>query len=350
LGEVNMGDPQTLIDFARWGLAQAPADYTYLALADHATARDGIAWDFTTGRNERLTPGEIRAAMVGITDGGTHPIDVLHFDGCLMGLLEPAYQVRGLARYLVASENLGWSAFAYDQYRALIHPQTDPRTLAIGIADTYAQFVGASTYPYTISAFDLGQVDAAARATDQLAGELLRYALASPTNRIQLNQLRTQVQKLDSGGNFFLNPEDEYVDLDHWAELVATTIADSAIQTSAAALRSSLTQLVLQNHFHSGPLDTIVGIPDAGYDLQNARGVGIYYPPRPSVRTYQVYVQGELTFVGDQRWDEYLAAGLAPLPFDDTVPEPHPIQPIILPVIPAQGTLPYHVFLPMLQH
>jgi len=69
-----MGDPQTLIDFARWGLAQAPADYTYLALADHATARDGIAWDFTTGRNERLTPGEIRAAMVGITDGG-HPPD-----------------------------------------------------------------------------------------------------------------------------------------------------------------------------------------------------------------------------------------------------------------------------------
>jgi len=88
-------------------------------------------------------------------------------------------------------------------------------------------------------------------------------------------------------------------------------------------------------------------VPGAGYDLRNARGVGIYYPPRPSVRTYQVYVQGELNFVNDQRWDEYLAAGLAPLPFDDTLPEPHPIQPIILPVIPPQGTLPYHVFLPI---
>jgi len=347
LGEVNMGDPQTLIDFARWGLAQAPADYTYLTLADHATALDGIAWDFTTDRNERLTPGEIRTAMVGITDSGTRPIDVLHFDGCLMGLLEPAYQMRGLARYLVASKNLGWSAFAYEQYRALVNQQTDPRTLAIGITDSYAQVVGAGGYPYTISAFDLGQVDAAARATDQLAGELLRYALASTTNRTQLNTLRTQVQKLDSGGNFFLSDEDEYVDLDHWAELVATGISDSAIQTSATALRSSLTRLVLRNYATSGVLDTVVGVPGAGYDLRNARGVGIYYPPRPSVRTYQVYVQGELNFVNDQRWDEYLAAGLAPLPFDDTLPEPHPIQPIILPVIPPQGTLPYHVFLPI---
>jgi hypothetical protein len=44
LGEVNMGDPQTLIDFVRWGKQQAPSDHYYLAIADHANALDGIAW------------------------------------------------------------------------------------------------------------------------------------------------------------------------------------------------------------------------------------------------------------------------------------------------------------------
>lgn len=345
-GEVNMGDPQTLVDFVRWGLAQAPADHTYLALADHATALDGIAWDLTSARTERLTPGEIRSALVAITEGGARPIDVLHFDGCLMGLLEPAYQVRGLARYLVASQNLGWSAFAYEQYRSLVKPETTPRTLAEGVATRYAQVVGGDGYPFTVAALDLSQVDMAARATDALAEELLRFALASSTNRTQLVQLRSQVQKLDSGADFFLQNEDEYLDLDHWAEIVGSGVSDSAVSAQATELRSSLRQLVVRTFAASGSLEAVVGVAGAGYDLRNARGVGIYYPPRPSVRTYQTYVQGELNLVTDTRWDEYLAAGLTALPFDPNEREPEPAEPLPWPVTPPPG---FRVALPLIR-
>jgi tripartite motif-containing protein 71 len=342
LGEVNMGDPQTLIDFARWGLAQAPADHTYLALADHATALDGIAWDLTSGRNERLTPGEIRSALVAITEGGGYPLDVLHFDGCLMGLIEPAYQVRGLARYLVASENLGWSAFAYEQYRALVTPQLTPQGLAEGIAARYAEVVGGQDIPYTIAALDLAQVDTTARATDALAEELLRYALASGDNRAQLAQLRSQVQKLDSGADFLLQNEDEYLDLDHLAEVLAAGLGDDAVRSRALEVRAAIGRMVLRNYAASGPLAAIVGVPGAGYELSRARGLGIYYPPRPSVRTYRTYVQGELNFVTDTEWDEYLAAGLAALPFDPSEPEPRPVEPLPF----GFGNGPYRVALP----
>jgi hypothetical protein len=328
-GEVNMGDPQTLSDFVAWGMQQAPASHYYLALADHANALDGIAWDFTSGKNERLTNGEIRQALVTITENGAHPIDVLHFDGCLMGLVENAYQIRGLARYLVASENLGWSAFAYDSYRAQIGAQTDPAALATAVADQYAAKLAAEAYPYTISVLNLAQVDAVERTTDALARELLRYALISPANRAALSSLRGQVQKFDSGGNFAITNDDEYVDLAGWAEAVQANIGDSGVQGAAAALRNALPGLVVREHHASGSLEQATGAPDQ-YTLDGAHGLGIYYPPRASVKTYQTYVQGELNFATDTHWKDYLAAGLTALPFDPSDPEVNPVAPLPL--------------------
>jgi hypothetical protein len=323
LGEVNMGDPQTLIDFVRWGKQQAPAAHYYLAIADHANALDGIAWDFTTARSERLTNSEIRQALVTITENGAQPIDIVHFDGCLMGLIENAYQVRNLARYLVASENLGWSAFAYEVYRTAVRDTTSPAALASVIADRYAARVGEAQYPYTIAALDLGQLNRVVLKTDALAGELVRYALASAANRATLLNLRAQVQKFDSSANLAITNEDEYVDLDDWARLVQSGVSDGGVKTAATALRSILPAFIIREHHASG---SVYGVE---VNLNRAQGVGIYYPPRASVTTYQTY-RNELTFAVDTRWDEYLAAGLAALPFDPSEPPPNPVPPLPL--------------------
>lgn len=325
LGEVNMGDPQTLVDFVRWGQQQAPADHYYLAIADHANALDGIAWDFTTARTEHLTNGELRQALGAITDQGARSIDVLHLDGCLMGLVENAYQVRGLVRYLVASENLGWSAFAYDQYLTTVRTNTSPATLASSVADEYAQRVGGQGYPFTIAALNLANIDAVAQATDALAGELLRFALASSANRDLLINLRSQAQKFDSGGNYTVTEDDEYVDLQHWVSLVQAGIGDASVKQAATALQQTLPGAVLREHHASGniALDTNVSV-----NLEQAHGIAIYYPARASTKTYQTYVRGDLNFPIDTRWDEFLAAGLAALPFDPTDPGQNPVPPL----------------------
>jgi len=62
--------------------------------------------------------------------------------------------------------------------------------------------------------------------------------------------------------------------------------------------------------------------------LDQARGIAIYYPSQASARTYQTYIQGDLIFPDDTLWDEFLAAGLAALPFDPSAPEPHPVAPL----------------------
>ena len=336
LGEVNMGDPQTLAAFAQWGMQQFPADHYYLSLADHANALDGIAWDYTSGLNEHLTNTELRQALVAITESGAHPLDVLHLDGCLMGLLEIAYQVRGQARYLVASEHLAWSAFAYDSYRAAVGPNTSAVTLATAVADQYAQQVSGLRLPYTVSVLDLGQVDQVERATDALAQELLRYALAQSANRTTLAGLREQVQTFDANGDLQLTTTDDYVDLADWVRLVEGGVNDAGVRQAAGRVRQALRPFVVRERHASGAHRGNV------IELERAGGVGIYYPWQPSARVYQDYVRGGLTFPTDTWWDEYLAAGLSVRTLDVTVPHAMPVAP--LPLKPF-----HHVLLPVVR-
>lgn len=331
IGEVNTGDPQTLADFIAWGRQVAPADAYYLAIADHGNALDGVAWDYTSdpsGR-ERLTNAELRQALIMATDGGAHPIDVLHFDACLMGLIETAYEMRGLARYLVVSENLAWSSFGYEDYRALVGPATSARNLALGVAGSYAATLTAAGLPYTISTLDMSQLNAVTLAVDDLAKAQLAFSLGGAANRAALSALRGQVQKLDSSNDGALTAGDEYVDLDHWAELLAGSGAVSAeVRAKAAALRSTLSGFVLGPQHQSGQAAVPPSTVLQPISLDNARGLAIYYPQSPGVSSYQVY-QRELEFAADTSWDEWLQSQLTALGSIAPAREPNPAPPLI---------------------
>lgn len=322
LGEKNMGDPQTLIDFVSTARQHAPSDHVYLAIADHANGIDGIAWDYTSTPIDHLTNSELRSALQTITQNGDYPIDVLHFDGCSMGLIENAYQMRGLAHYLVSSENLGWSAFAYDTYLQEVTNTTDATQLATTIADQYAHRV--ASYPYTIAALDLTKVNAVATAVQSLASELLRYSLASTDQRSHVEHVRQQAQTFDSDGNVIINDADTYIDLDHWASLVQAQIGDDAVQHAASTLLTIIPSFVIAEHHNSGSYS------GHAVNLDNAHGVAIYYPTTPSATTYQTYARGDLTFPSDTGWSAFLAGGLDALSFNPMVPTETPIAPLPL--------------------
>ena len=325
VGEVNMGDPQTLIDFVRWGMQQAPASHYYLALADHANALSGIAMDVTAVPPDRLTNTEVRQALGTITDSGNHPIDVLHFDGCLMGLLENAYQMRGLAHYLIASENQAWSAFAYDAYRDAVGPATDPRTFATSVVDRYAQRVEdeRDPLPYTLAALDLRQVNPVVAKLNSFADALVVYALSSPEHRTLLSSLRSQAQKFDSNDDHAITDDDEYVDLSHWTSLVAREVQDPAVRQAAQVLIGSLSSLVVYQRQRSAILDQRL------ISLDHAQGVAIYYPRRASATTYQTY-RADLTFAGETHWDEFLAKELVSLGLNPSPLPPGLVAPLPL--------------------
>ena len=102
MGEVNIGNPQTLIDFISYAKEQYPANRYHLAFWSHSNAWFEICTDATNNKN-KLIPDELNQAL--LETGG---VNLLSFIGCcLMGSLEVAYEVRDNCEVYVASESMG---------------------------------------------------------------------------------------------------------------------------------------------------------------------------------------------------------------------------------------------------
>ncbi len=319
--EADMGDPQTLIDFVAWGKKQAPADHYYLAITDHGNGLDGTAWDYTstTGGTHYLSNAKLLNAMRAITLNGQSPIDVLHLDSCLMGLVETAYQLRGMAHYLITSENEAWSVFGYDVYNRSLKKDSTPLGLVTAIVDYYSQTVRSAGYPFTLAAIDMDKLEDVVARVNILATDLTQYARASTANQNQLSDIRAQSQPFDSNNDSVINTLDSYIDLSDWASKVQV-IQDTAIKSDASALINAITAcIVAEGHDSSRQ--------PGGMNLKGAHGLAIYYPPQPSGQLYQMYIQGELLFPLNTRWADFLAVNPILQPYDQTVPPANPVPP-----------------------
>ena len=118
MGEIDMGDPQTVIDFVNWCKTNYPADHYMLDIWNHGAGlsydksftEKGISFDDTDGNN--LTTQDIGDIL-----NTTGFIDVVGFDACLMQLPEINYECRGYVDYMVASEETepgdGWEIYTF---------------------------------------------------------------------------------------------------------------------------------------------------------------------------------------------------------------------------------------------
>ena len=365
LGEVNTGDPQTLRDFILWARNAYPAQHYYLSIADHGLGTQGIAYDDTnrdpaTNRKDFLSTAELRTALRAATNDGQRKIDVLHYDACLMALLENAYQVKDYADYLVASQNLGWSVFAYAAYlpaqsssaadaadaaapyafadlAAGVTAATTPRQLAQQTVNAYFEHPALmNRYPRTISALDLSRADAVRQATDAFAAAL-RANLANESVRNAVRNARSAAQKFDSREFYRITDEDEYLDLYHFAQKVREYAPDGAVQTAAQGVMDAVQSggFVIAERHQSGTFQEVF------WDLDRAHGIGIYFPPRSGAQTYTRYINHELfQFTADGVWDDFLkdffgVVGLPPEESGDIVVPPMlpPLQQVYLPLV-----------------
>lgn len=320
LEEGNCGNPQTLASYVLWAQENYPASHYYLAVADHGRGIQGLAWDDTSS-GDYLTLPELGDALQQGTGNGSLKLDVLHLDACLMDMLEVAYEVWPYADYLVASQNLAWALFGYDSYIQALLPETTPRSLAASVAEIYHARVGDS--PHTIAALDLGEVGTLAGQADALAEALLAtWPAAQPA----LETALSEVQRFDSRDYGRITGLDEFVDLRHLAELLLLTSDDSAVQAAAQGVISAtalsqegITTTVIYEQHLSGNY----GI---WWDLEDANGVAIYFPPAADSWDYSAYLSPSLRLGSDTRWDELLHAYLGePTPGEKPGP-PAPLQ------------------------
>ena len=114
--EVDMGNPNTLIDFVVWTVENYPAEHYFLDLWDHGGYYSGAIWDDTSSTH--LSLGNLKYAAKSISERIGRPIDIWGYDACLMNAGADNYQIKEGTNIIVASEhtegNDGWD------YKALI--------------------------------------------------------------------------------------------------------------------------------------------------------------------------------------------------------------------------------------
>jgi len=341
LGEVNMSDSDTLVNFVKWAVKSYSADKYVLILSDHGMGWPGGWSDSDPGpsgaqpdRNIPLSSAtgdelflmELDQALTDIqSQVGLDKFELIGMDACLMGHLEVLSALEPHARYAVVSQetepSVGW---AYSSFLQALNanPDMNGGELAQLIVKSYieedlritdpqarAEFVGKGSggllggygqvsaeqlvqqmgQNSTLTAIDLAKLPELMAATDQLA-----YAMTQ-LNQRGVAQARSYVQSFTSV--FGSNVPPSYLDLGNLAGLLRDNSTNADVDQAADRVLAALDQAVIaEKHGRGKP---------------GAAGVSVYFPnsqlyenAMTGPRSYTPVAQ---RFAQNSSWDDFLA-------------------------------------------
>ncbi len=337
LGETNMADGQTLVDFVTWAIQTYPADKYALIMSDHGMGWPG-GWSDPTARGggDRSLPlsaavgdilylMELDQALEQIRDQtGLDKFELIGMDACLMSHLEVYSALAPHARYAVASQEtepaLGWAYTAFLN-ELQQNPQMDGAELSRLIVESYiqgdqrivddqarAEFTGRGSLlsglmggptaaqltreleqAVTLTAVDLEAIPALMDSFNSLSLAL------QGANQQAIAKARTYAQSYTSVFGSDVPPS--YIDLGNFAQLAAEASGDRQVGQAAGQVQAALRGAVIAEKH--GPKKTA------------STGISIYFPnsqlyrsPAAGPESYTV-VAGR--FAGESLWDDFLA-------------------------------------------
>lgn len=355
VGEVNMADGQTLVDFVTWAVENYPADKYMLIMSDHGmgwpggwtdpdpAGRDGGSAPLVSALpNDALYLNELDAALAKIQS--TTAIDrfeLIGLDACLMSQMEVYSMLQPYARYAVASEEtepgLGW---AYSAFLSLLvyDPSTPVDQVAANIVETYidqdervtdeqARYEFLQQNGNSGGFFGVSRISAA-----QLAGQLEQSVTLAAVNLDKFTELQNALnnflyglQGLDQRvvasarsyaqsytSIFGSQVPPSYIDLGHFVSLVAKKAGDATTRQNATAVLQALQDvLVAERHGANKPGSTGIAIYFPNSQLYGSAATGM--------RSYTVIAN---TFVKQSLWDDFLAYHYAGRQFQAQAAEP----------------------------
>lgn len=290
LGEINMGDPQTLADFVAWGVQTYPANHTALVLWDHGAGWNGISFDSDTPiGSDNLDLADLAGGLHrALAENGRSPLDVIAFDACLMGQLDVFEAVQPHARYAVASEELtpgqGWN---YRSWLGQLYarPELTGGELATLLVDDFA-----GTYTQldpddfvTMAAVDLQQLPALTYALESMAQVLL----ADPS--FTASAVGDARSGAEAFARVYTDAFERYgaVDLGHFVSILAQRSPSEQVSEAALQVEAALETAVLANRHGAG--------------FKNSDGIAIYFP-----RSRDDYAAAYGTTTSLKLWDQFL--------------------------------------------
>ena len=196
IGELNLGDSETLASFIEFGFSEFPAERTALILWDHGAGWPGMGPD--DGNDfDILDLQEISEGLEqGLESVEIEKLDLIGFDACLMGTYEVAIAMEAYADVMVASQELepghGWDWEVLNVVAS--DPSIDAPSLGMKIADAYKQHAidhGTET-EITLSVIDLAKIVDVRKALQALEIPLVSQSddLASKLGIAQSKSLR----------------------------------------------------------------------------------------------------------------------------------------------------------------
>ena len=286
LGELNMGDSQTLIDFASWAITEYPAEKYLLVIWNHGggfrspayTIKD-IAWDDTSG-GDKITMPELEYALSVINAQMGQKIDIVGMDACLMAMTEVAYQIKDYADILVASEeNEPSDGWPYDTILAQLvaNPTMSSTQLATDIVDKY--IYSYLSYEITQSAIDLSYMDT-------LATQLSNLALA-----IMSDTLTPSINYINAAYSSQYYGDPDFIDLYDFCSKVLIYSYNIQVKSIALNIQQTLISSVVINSNYNG------------WSVSGSKGLSIYFP---WYYAYNSNKYSSTNFAQDTFWDEML--------------------------------------------
>lgn len=279
LGEVNMGDPQTLINFVSTAVELFPAKRYLLDLWDHGSGwsdkddprpNKGVCWDDSNG-GDYLDNDELDSAMTQIFSIIGKKVDIIGFDACLMQCIEIGHYLADSADYMVGSEQTEpWDGWEYNDFLddLAADPQMTPEELGTAIVDAYYNESSANS---TLSIIDLTMMNEVVTQVNSFASTLTNCSCNS-----QLNTLADNTRKFSG----------IYKDFYNFCDKVATSSLPTDVKNAATAMK--------------GVLDNFI-VYSASY-YANAYGVTIYYPtPSGYDDSYD-----DLPWADATTWDDFV--------------------------------------------
>jgi hypothetical protein len=258
LGEINMGDPQTLSDFIQWGVANYPAEKYGLVLWS-----GGGGWKFSMLDDTDQDELHMQELTTALTNGGTE-FELIVFDQPLMATVEVAWQIAPFAKVMVGSQgSISEKGLPYDLIlgELNLNPAMGGEELAEAMVNTFHAFHFFGFYDdpfHTLSAIALDE------RLDQLAGHVSGLADALATGVDNGSQLLIR-EVLENTHHFEpLYGDANYIDLRDFAARISASDIPAEYKDPAADLLSSLGQAVL--------------IERNGPQHNPAQGLSIYFP------------------------------------------------------------------------
>lgn len=282
--EMGINPGQEIVTCASWVKRKYPAKKYAWVLWNHGNgfsdARNieekdrGILYDYTQGTF--LTNQAMTQAFTQMKTILGQSVDIVGMDACMMNMIEVAYQLRGLAKVMVSSEQTepgyGWA------YAGFINPLTsnptsfDAKKLARSIVSAYGTFYRKNgETDFTQAAFDMNYIDSLKTNIDLMisrVNDCKKYNATQIKNAVIAARLKTLTFYISDYADLYAFYQKFYQQISAIRNSIRIannyTKALDALKTTLTQGLSLITTSVIANSVGSHNLD--------------AHGISIYFP------------------------------------------------------------------------